>query len=70
MKIVICGAGRVGMSITEHLSTEENDITVIDSSSEAIQKITELHDVQGVHGLASYPNILKDAGISDAEMII
>jgi len=70
MKIVICGAGRVGMSITEHLSTEENDITVIDSSSEAIQKITELHDVQGVHGLASYPNILKDAGISEAEMII
>ena len=70
MKIVICGAGRVGMSIAEHLSTEENDITVIDSSIDAIQKITELYDVQGVHGLASYPNILKDAGISDAEMII
>ena len=70
MKIVICGAGRVGMSIAEHLSTEENDITVIDSSIDAIQKITELYDVQGVHGLASYPNILKDAGISEAEMII
>ena len=39
MKIVICGAGRVGMSIAEHLSTEENDITVIDSSIDAIQKI-------------------------------
>ena len=70
MKIVICGAGRVGMSIAEHLSTEQNDITVIDSNSEAIQKITELYDVQGVHGLASYPNILNDAGISEAEMII
>ena len=70
MKIVICGAGRVGMSIAEHLSTEQNDITVIDSNIEAIQKITELYDVQGVHGIASYPNILKDAGISEAEMII
>lgn len=70
MKIVICGAGRVGMSIAEHLSTEDNDITVIDSKPEALQKITELYDVQGVLGLASHPSVLKDAGIVDAEMLI
>ncbi len=70
MKIVICGAGRVGISIAEHLSTEENDLTVIDSNNESIQKITELYDVRGVHGMASHPNVLKDAGIEDAEMII
>ena len=57
-KIVICGAGRVGMSITEHLSNEGFDITVIDASLDAIQKITELYDVRGVQGLASYPNVL------------
>ena len=39
MKIVICGAGRVGMSISEHLSTENNDITVIDSNPEALKKL-------------------------------
>ena len=55
-KVIICGAGRVGASITEHLSNEGFDITVIDSNSEAIQRITELYDVQGVVGLASYPN--------------
>ena len=65
-KIVICGAGRVGMSITEHLSNEGFDITVIDANAEALQKITELYDVQGVLGLASYPNVLDDAGIKDA----
>ena len=70
MKIVICGAGRVGMSIAEHLSTEDNDITVIDSKSEALQRITELYDVQGVLGLASHPSVLKDAGIVEAEMLI
>ena len=47
-KIIICGAGRVGLSITEHLSNEGFDITVIDSNLEAIQKVTELYDVQGV----------------------
>jgi trk system potassium uptake protein TrkA len=69
-KIVICGAGRVGMSITEHLSNEGFDITVIDASSDAIQKITELYDVRGVQGLASYPNVLDDAGIKDADYFI
>ena len=69
-KVIICGAGRVGTSITEHLSNEGFDITVIDSNSEAIQRITELYDVQGVLGLASYPNVLEDAGIVDTDLII
>ena len=69
-KIIICGAGRVGISITEHLSNEGFDITVIDSNSDAIQKVTELYDVQGVLGLASHPNVLEDAGIKDSDMII
>ena len=69
-KIIICGAGRVGISITEHLSNEGFDITVIDSNVDAIQKATELYDVQGVIGLASHPNVLEDAGINDADMII
>jgi trk system potassium uptake protein TrkA len=58
------------MSITDHLSNEGYDITVIDANLEAIQKITELYDVRGVQGLASYPNVLEDAGIKDAEIII
>ena len=70
MNIIICGAGRVGISITEHLSNEGFDITVIDSNVDAIQKVTELYDVQGVLGLASHPNVLEDAGINDADMII
>ena len=69
-KIIICGAGRVGISITEHLSNEGFDITVIDSNVDAIQKVTELYDVQGVLGLASHPDVLEDAGINDADMII
>ena len=57
MKIIVCGAGRVGMSISEHLSTENNDITVIDSNSEALKRITDLYDVQGVLGLSSHPAV-------------
>ena len=69
-KILICVAGRVGISITEHLSNEGFDITVVDSNQEAIQRVTELFDVQGVVGLASYPKVLEDAGIKDTDLII
>ena len=70
MKIVVCGAGRVGMSISEHLSNENNDLTIIDSNPDALKKITELYDVQGVLGLSSHPAVLKNAGIEDADMLI
>jgi trk system potassium uptake protein TrkA len=34
MKVIICGAGQVGASIARHLALEDNDITVIDTSTE------------------------------------
>ena len=43
---------------------------IAESNPDAIQKVTELYDVQGVLGLASHPNVLEDAGIKDADMII
>ena len=45
MNIIICGAGRVGFSISKQLSAQGHSITVIDPSSEFIQKINETQDV-------------------------
>ena len=70
MKIIICGAGQVGESIASHLSEEENDVTVIDQNQERLRKVLDHSDVSGVEGLASYPEVLKQAGIDEADMII
>ena len=35
MKIIILGAGQVGGTLAEHLASEANDITVVDTDSEA-----------------------------------
>jgi len=53
MNIIICGAGRVGFSISKQLSAQGHSITVIDQSSEFIQKINETQDVKGVVGRAT-----------------
>jgi trk system potassium uptake protein TrkA len=47
MNIIICGAGRVGFTIAKQLSEQGHSITVIDQSSEDIQKIDESLDVKG-----------------------
>ena len=70
MNIIICGAGRVGYSISKQLSAQGHSITVIDQSSEFIQKINETQDVKGVVGRATYPSVLEKAGAEDTDMII
>ncbi len=70
MNIIICGAGRVGITIAKLLSEQNHSITVIDQSSEDIQKINETLDVKAIVGKATSPAILEKANISEANMII
>ena len=70
MNIIICGAGRVGMTIAKILSDQNHSITVIDQSSEDIQKINDSLDVKAIVGKATYPSILEKANASEADMII
>ncbi len=70
MNIIICGAGKVGFSISKQLSAQGHSITVIDQSSEYIQKINETQDVKGIVGRATFPSVLEKAGAKDADMII
>ncbi len=70
MNIIICGAGRVGFTIAKILSEQSHSITVIDQSSEDIQKIDDTLDVKAIVGKATYPSILEKANASEADMII
>ena len=70
MNIIICGAGRVGFTIAKLLSEQEHSITVIDQSSEDIQKINDSLDVKAIVGKATSPSILEKANTKEADMII
>ena len=70
MNIIILGAGQVGSSVAENLASEANDITLVDSNSTLLNDLSDRLDIQTVVGHASYPDILKRAGISDADMLI
>ena len=70
MNIIICGAGRVGFTIAKLLSEQGHSITVIDQSSEDIQKINDSLDVKAIVGKATYPSILEKANATETDMII
>jgi K+ transport systems, NAD-binding component len=70
MRVVICGAGQVGYGIAERLAAEENDVTVIDTSSRLIAAIRDTLDVRGVVGNGAHPDVLAQAGAEEADMII
>ena len=70
MNIIICGAGRVGFTIAKLLSEQGHSITVIDQSSEDIQKINDTLDVKAIVGKATYPSILEKANAPETDMII
>ncbi len=70
MNIIICGAGRVGFTIAKLLSEQNHSITVIDQSSDDIQKINETLDVKAIVGKATSPAVLEKANINEANMII
>ena len=70
MKIIILGAGQVGGTLAQNLANEENDITIVDTNSELLRNLQDRMDIRTVIGKASYPNILRQAGAEDADMLI
>jgi len=70
MNIIICGAGRVGFTIAKILAEQNHSITIIDQSSDDIQKINESLDVKAIVGKATSPSVLDKANTNDADMII
>ena len=70
MKIIILGAGQVGGTLAEHLADEQNDITVVDTSSDKLRALHDRLDIGTVTGEASHPNTLFKAGADDADMLI
>ena len=70
MNIIICGAGRVGISISAQLSKQGHSITVIDKNSEDIQIVNDTQDAKGIVGIATHPSVLEKADAKNADMII
>ena len=70
MKIVIIGGGKLGFTLTQQLAQEDHDIVVIDNNPEALAKFTNALDIISLQGNAVSVDVLKEAGIGSADLVI
>ncbi|MEE9613329.1 MAG: Trk system potassium transporter TrkA [Thermodesulfobacteriota bacterium] len=70
MRVIIIGAGVVGYTIAKKFSSEGQDVVLIEKDEKRIQEVKEGLDVRVIHGSGSSPQVLMDAGIDKAEIVI
>ncbi|MCX7088956.1 MAG: Trk system potassium transporter TrkA [Methylococcales bacterium] len=70
MKILILGAGSAGSSVASALSSEENDITIIDYKPQLLAILKAKFDIVTVVGNAAHPKVLEQAGVETADIVI
>ena len=70
MKVIICGAGQVGLGIAERLAAEGNDVSIIEQSPALVQRANDMLDVRAIQGNGAHPDVLFRAGAPNADMLI
>ena len=70
MKIIIIGAGKVGTTLVKNFIRENHDVTVVDIDRKNVESLVNMYDVKGIAGGGLEREILEDAGISQADLLI
>ncbi|MXW42327.1 MAG: Trk system potassium transporter TrkA [Acidimicrobiia bacterium] len=70
MRIVVVGAGEVGTYVAQILSEEGNTVSMVEVDEKKLHHISEELDVLVVQGSGSHPHILREAGISKADLLV
>ncbi len=69
MKIIIAGAGKVGLALVRQL-TQEHRVTVVDSDQALVDNIINVYDVMAVCGNAASMDVLQEAEAEKADLLI
>jgi trk system potassium uptake protein len=69
MRIVVLGAGHVGMAIVDALY-EEHELTVIDTDPERLATVADRYDVRVVEGNGTTKRVIREAGIQECSLFI
>ena len=70
MYVIIVGAGRVGLNLSESLIREGISVTIIESDTSISEEVAETSKAMVIHGDATSVQILEDADISDADVFV
>ena len=70
MKIIILGAGNVGFELAKYLVNAGHAVTLVDNESEGLTTAASRLDLRVVTGNPASPDILRNAGAENAELLV
>ena len=70
MNIIIAGGGKVGQDLLRKLSAEGHALTLIDTRQQVLESTVERYDIMAVSGNCASRDILLQAGVEDADLLI
>lgn len=70
MRIIVVGLGKVGQALAAELSSENNDITVIDNREKVVEDFSSQYDIMGVIGNGANYSTQMDADVEHADLLI
>ena len=70
MKVVIVGAGKLGMKVVEALLGGDHAVTIIDTNENWLQKVNSMYDVMTINANAKETRILRRINISSYDFLV
>ena len=70
MRIVIVGAGQIGIQLAHYLIQEKHDVSIIEESEERARHVSNRLDCMVINNKGNNFGALKDAGIEKADALV
>lgn len=69
-RLIVCGAGIIGSNLAKNLAEEGHEVNLIEQKPSVAARASEKLDVQVTVGSAFEPQVLQEAGVAQADMVI
>lgn len=70
MRVIVVGAGEVGVHVSRMLSEDNHDVVVIDEDAALAERLSEQLDALVLHGNGASPKVLAEANVQNTQMLI
>lgn len=69
MRVIVIGAGEVGVNLSRTLASDGHKVTIIDSDEERTARVESEVDALVIHGNGASPKVLKEVGCKQTDLL-